>query len=424
MWLIFMDDVITDDSEIFAESPSSIFQDEYILSIEYIPNKLVGRSEQVQKIADLINPLFRKGKPYSCLIYGKTGCGKTVVTKFVLNALAKKMLNKDFDFALKWIYVPCKQINTVNEILYFLIIQIDPKANISRKGHSLNTYYSMLWEEITKNNLSLIIVLDEIDQLKKDDILYNLSRAGEMKNIPDRRFITIFGISNDLNYVDRIDPRVQSSSSFVDIIFEPYDAVQIKAILDDRVKLAFYPNVVSDNVVGCCAVRSAKADGDARKAIDLLRTAGSIAAKEEAPTVTIDHLDRADELLSQNRYLKLAEDLPLHGKLILLSVIKLARLLSSERTTSTVISTYLEMCTYQKPKIQPLRRTTISGIIGELEMLGFLKLKKLNRGRGGGVTRQIEFADKVPVDLLVEVLYTDYNVDGLQDFVPKVYMFS
>lgn len=419
-----MDEIITDESDIFTDSSSYIFKDEYILSIEYIPDKLIGRSEQVQKIADLINPLFRKGKPYSCLIYGKTGCGKTVVVKFVLNALAKKVLQKDFDFNLKWIYIPCKQMNTVNEILYFLITEIDPKANISRKGHPLNAYYTLLWEEITQNNLSLIIVLDEIDQLKKDDILYNLSRAGELKNIPDRRFITIFGISNDLNYVDRIDPRVKSSSSFIDIIFEPYDSLQIKSILDDRVKLAFHPNVVPDELVSICAARSAKSEGDARKAIDLLRTAGSIAAKEESSEITIDHLDRADEMLSENRYLKLAADLPLHNKLILLSVIKLARLMSSERTTSAVIGTYLEMCNYQNPKIEPLRRTTISGIIGELEMLGFLKLKKLNRGRGGGVTRQIDIADKVPIELLTDVLYTDYNVDGLQEFVPKIYLFS
>jgi len=419
-----MDDIITDESDIFTDSSSYIFKDEYILSIEYIPDKLIGRSEQVQKIADLINPLFRKGKPYSCLIYGKTGCGKTVVVKFVLNALAKKVLQKDFDFNLKWIYIPCKQMNTVNEILYFLITEIDSKANISRKGHSLNAYYTLLWEEITQNNLSLIIVLDEIDQLKKDDILYNLSRAGELKNIPNRRFITIFGISNDLNYVDRIDPRVKSSSSFIDIIFEPYDSLQIKSILDDRVKLAFHPNVVPDELVSICAARSAKSEGDARKAIDLLRTAGSIAAKEESSEITIDHLDRADEMLSENRYLKLAADLPLHNKLILLSVIKLARLMSSERTTSAVIGTYLEMCNYQNPKIEPLRRTTISGIIGELEMLGFLKLKKLNRGRGGGVTRQIDIVDKVPIELLTDVLYTDYNVDGLQEFVPKIYLFS
>jgi archaeal cell division control protein 6 len=422
--VVDMDDIITDESDIFTDSSSYIFKDEYILSIEYIPDKLIGRSEQVQKIADLINPLFRKGKPYSCLIYGKTGCGKTVVVKFVLNALAKKVLQKDFDFNLKWIYIPCKQMNTVNEILYFLITEIDSKANISRKGHSLNAYYTLLWEEITQNNLSLIIVLDEIDQLKKDDILYNLSRAGELKNIPNRRFITIFGISNDLNYVDRIDPRVKSSSSFIDIIFEPYDSLQIKSILDDRVKLAFHPNVVPDELVSICAARSAKSEGDARKAIDLLRTAGSIAAKEESSEITIDHLDRADEMLSENRYLKLAADLPLHNKLILLSVIKLARLMSSERTTSAVIGTYLEMCNYQNPKIEPLRRTTISGIIGELEMLGFLKLKKLNRGRGGGVTRQIDIVDKVPIELLTDVLYTDYNVDGLQEFVPKIYLFS
>jgi len=69
------------------------------------------------------------------------------------------------------------------------------------KGFSLDYYYSALWDIIQKWNVSLVIVLDEIDYLKNDVLLYNLSRAGESRLLPNRHFISTIGISNDLHYV-------------------------------------------------------------------------------------------------------------------------------------------------------------------------------------------------------------------------------
>ena len=68
------------------------------------------------------------------------------------------------------------------------------------KGFSLDYYYYALWDIIRKCNVSLVLILDEIDYLKSDGLLYNLSKAGESRSLPNRHFISTIGISNDLHY--------------------------------------------------------------------------------------------------------------------------------------------------------------------------------------------------------------------------------
>ena len=87
-----------------------------------------------------------------------------------------------------------------------MIKQVDPETKVSMKGFSLDYYYSVLWKVIKENNVSLVVVLDEIDYLKKDYFLYNISRAGESKFLNNGHFISTIGISNDFHYGENLDP--------------------------------------------------------------------------------------------------------------------------------------------------------------------------------------------------------------------------
>ena len=84
------------------------------------------------------------------------------------------------------------------------------------------------------NNFSLVVVLDEIDYLKKDDLLYNISRAGESKFVDNGHFISTIGISNDLHYGENLDPKVTSSMNFKNFIFPLYNTYQLRIILCNR----------------------------------------------------------------------------------------------------------------------------------------------------------------------------------------------
>ena len=98
-----------------------------------------------------------------------------------------------------------------------------------------------------RGKLHVIIIIDEIDSLvdkNGDDILYNFTRANE--RIFEGGFISLIGISNSLTFKKKPDPRVRSSLSEEEMVFNPYTVEQLQKILSDRAKLAFYEESISN----------------------------------------------------------------------------------------------------------------------------------------------------------------------------------
>jgi len=65
----------------------------------------------------------------------------------------------------------------------------------------------------------VVLILDEVDQTTKklsNDFLYNLTR---LNSEISQSQISIVGISNNLTFLDELDPRVRSSLSEEEIIF-------------------------------------------------------------------------------------------------------------------------------------------------------------------------------------------------------------
>ena len=65
--------------------------------------------------------------------------------------------------------------------------------------------------------------------------------------------MSILGISNDLTYKERLDARTLSSFGDKEFVFAPYDASQLREILDGRAKEGFKEGVLSDEVIPLCA---------------------------------------------------------------------------------------------------------------------------------------------------------------------------
>jgi cell division control protein 6 len=126
---------------------------------------------------------------------------------------------------------------------------------------------------ISADRTALLVALDEIDALIKhsadDSLLYELTRINENLNAS---WISLVGISNDLHFKEFLDPRVLSSLSEEEVVFRPYLADELFDILQERAKLAFQQRVLDDNSIRLCAALAAGEHGDARRALDLLRT--------------------------------------------------------------------------------------------------------------------------------------------------------
>jgi len=71
-------------------STAKIFADRDVLRHDYIPTHLPHRDEHIQRLAGILAPALHQSKISNVFVYGKTGTGKTIVTKFVLDKLEKK----------------------------------------------------------------------------------------------------------------------------------------------------------------------------------------------------------------------------------------------------------------------------------------------------------------------------------------------
>jgi len=87
----------------------------------------------------------------------------------------------------------------------------------------------------------------------------------------ERAKVGIIGISNNFKFRESLSPRVKSTLTEREIQFSPYDANELRTILNYYADLVFYENVLSDDVVPLCAAFTAQDTGDARMGLDLLK---------------------------------------------------------------------------------------------------------------------------------------------------------
>jgi cell division control protein 6 len=249
----------------------------------------------------------------------------------------------------------------------------------------------------------LILVLDEIDEIVKntgDKILYNLTRINSEL---DGSEISIVGISNDLMFIDQVDPRVKSSLSEEELIFPPYNAIQLQKILKKRIDLSFYEKIVGEGVVEKCAAHAAREHGDARRALELMRVAGELAERSNSQEVLVKFVDQAEEKIERDRVLDIVSTQPKQVKLTLYAILKTLytqgkKQKISEVYTGDVYELYKQSCIQSSTK--PLTQRRVGDIIAELDMHGIIRAPVISKGRYGR-TRRISFG--VPDNVVTRI---------------------
>ena len=208
---------------------NKVFKEKKALQSNYTPEKIPHREIQIEQIANILGPALRNELPSNLFIYGKTGTGKTVSIKHVTNTM--KELGKERGLAIKIIYVNCK-LKRVADTEYRLISRLirDLGTDVPSTGLPTDEIYNIFYALVEKEKKTFILILDEIDQLIKkagDEIIYNLTRINsELKQSK----IAMVGISNSLTFTSDLEPRVRSSLSQEELVFPPYNAVQIQDI--------------------------------------------------------------------------------------------------------------------------------------------------------------------------------------------------
>ncbi len=369
---------------------NSIFKDKSILQTNYQPEDIPYRNKQVEQIAMILAPVLRGERTSNLFIYGKTGTGKTLSIQCVRDELLKRA-RKDAGFKLKIEYLNCK-LKKVSDTEYRILAELIKKlgGKVPSTGLPTQEVYSKFIEIIDSEKQIIVLILDEIDQTIKrisDDFLYNLTRLNSELS---KTKICVVGISNNLTFLDGLDPRVRSSLSEEEIIFPPYNALQLQEILKKRSKKVFKGEVIQDGVIAKCAAFAAREHGDARRALDLLRVAGELAERSGSNKVLLKHVDEANNKIERDKILDIIKTEPKQFQLVLYSIIQLSeRQKDGPIFTGEVYNFYQELCV--KENLEVLTQRRIGDIIQEFDMLGILNVRVISKGRGGRM-REIKLA--------------------------------
>lgn len=375
----------------------SIFKDKKALSHGFMPNEILHRDKEIHSISSIVAPALRSYQPSNVFIYGTVGTGKTICVKMVLNQLNEA--SKKNNVSIKPIYINCK-MKKVADTEYRLLAQLLSEMGIDVPDTGLPTdvLYRRFFTEIDEKEQTIIIVLDEIDALVRkigDDFLYNLTRINSDLKKAKLSFI---GITNNLSFLNTLDARVKSSLGEEEIIFHPYNAVQLKDILKQRTEIAFSPNAVGQEILSKCAALAAQEHGDARRALDLIRVSGELAERYGSTDIKEEHIDMAEKKIDQDRVNETIKMMPGQTKAVLYSIISLAEKNSGKVLTGDVFGYYKDVCVRNSLRYLTPRR--VGDLLNELDMLSIINTQVISKGRYGR-TREISL--NIPDDSLSNI---------------------
>ncbi|AFK19829.1 cell division control protein Cdc6 [Haloferax mediterranei ATCC 33500] len=368
------------DADLF--STGDIFARRELLRVGHVPDRdrIVGRDSEMRQVGSALGPATNGGPPRNLIAFGKTGTGKSLVSRHICRRARKH--SKKNGVNLRHVYVDCSDADTETRVARELALQmrdeLAPSTDIPVQGIGASEYYRYLWTLLDDVDV-FVVILDEIDKLGDDDVLMQLSRAEESGKTDT--YVGVISISNKIEYREQLNERVNSSLQDRELTFHPYDAPQLEEILENR-RDAFLDGVLHDDVIPKTAALAAREHGDARKAVDILFEAGSLAEEHGDSEVTSQHVDDAQQRTEVKRFQDLVSGSTPHVKYIL-RALALLTLNSDDQQFSTSDIHRLYERLAEKEGSDPLSHDRVYRLLKEQSFLGITE----SYHTGGGASK-------------------------------------
>jgi len=356
------------------------------------------REKQLTLLAQHLTPILDGLHPPSLAIFGPTGSGKTATLLHFLSVFQVVAAKKGKEF--RYVYIDLTSPKTYFGALNEVARSLDQSVRRYRKGIPVTLMQERITELLADYKGFLCLLIDEADNIKPnvDDFLTFLG-----KTLPRKvscRIILIM-LSNRLDWEKTLDPRILSFLKKTDMIFEPYDAVDLLEILNLRVEKALSKDKVSQGSLNKIAAYASRETGDARRAVELLVKAVKI-SEESSGVLTEVEVDKAAQTLEIDKTEELIKALATQQRLTLIACYSLLGKNSYKKlTTGQAYQSYTRFCDLET--ICPLTQRRFSDMISFLDLYGLINARVISHGRYGK-TRDI--TSSLPAETISKLLQT------------------
>lgn len=367
------------------EEKTNVFDEEYKLTEEWTPDDMPEREEEVKEMYGTFSALERAiadddplSQTENCVVYGKAGQGKTVGSRIVLENLELLPEKVGSDKEVHTFEVSLKDVNTSYQAVGNILVEIEPETESPPEGYSLGGLNARMFNRLDEIGGHVILFLDEIDNLgSDDDLLYQIPRARSNGKI-ENAHVSILGVSNDLQFQASLSAKAKDSLTVNEVNFSPYNADQLRSILNSRVEMGFKDGVVDDGVIARTAALAARDTGSARQALRLIRKAGDVACSDNSERVTEKHLDVAIDKIESINITNTLSTLTTNDQAVLLALAILERRGETPARTKKVYSEYKRVCS-----VCDIDTLTIRSIRDKIPNLGTYNLALVHKTTGG-----------------------------------------
>lgn len=266
----------------------AIFKTRQPFREDYVPDTVVARDDIISKLARIFQDFVDGSRPPHLLIHGDSGTGKRTVTQHILN-LAELEVEQE----IKVITIDCEEHTT----LYQLYLEL--AYWICDDDYPHGTYQPELEEAIVREmddpNITWYLVFENFEGVDTDNLPFNEVQQTISTYGTAQTECGVIGITNNSRLYDHLPSEVVHRPYMHTLETTPYDATQLRCILESRAEVAFSDDGLSETVIPQCAAIIAQETGSAAEALQLIELAGYIAHQADADQVTETHVDTATE---------------------------------------------------------------------------------------------------------------------------------
>ncbi|MHA2249812.1 MAG: Cdc6/Cdc18 family protein [Candidatus Kariarchaeaceae archaeon] len=374
-------------------SKENVFRNRYSLLPEFVPDDLPCREKEIEQLVEnlsiLLDPL--KAVAVNLAITGLPGIGKTTLAKKTIKDLESAA--KANSINLTTFYVNCHSFRTKTSILRRIATD---RFHIQGRGFSDEELIEMLAKRLEKENLRMVLAIDEASMLSGKDILAFI-HSNELFPIGIGRLSTLIICRRaewSLLLSATLSGRIQDQLNL-----EGYTEEELRKILKYRVDLAFFADVISTEVLDLIVEISTRTR-NARHGIEMMLRSGMKANAQGSAVITPELVRAAKTEVYPELRSDVFQDLKMNE---LIAILAIGRILSKSGVVSTSINESFDRFRLVSEEFnqKTQSKATFRLCIDTLEKLGIISHSVSTVTEGRGRRAKISLYD-IPAMILVE----------------------